>query len=111
MWPKPGKKIKQIKKKYRQTPVELLANIGLLARPTVAAHCVHLEPEDIELLVTNNTGIVYNPLSNMKLGSGIAPISSMQSRGLTVGLGTDGVASNNSLDIIEEARLVLIYRK
>ncbi len=94
-----------IKNKYQRTPVKHLEKIGVFNRPTVAAHCVYVNEEDINILKKTNTGVAYNPMSNMKLGSGIAPIKQMIKEGINVGFGTDGVASNNNLDIIEEAKI------
>ena len=87
------------------TPVRFLNNIGLLDRPTLAAHCVHVDSNEIDILAEKNIGIAYNPLSNMKLGSGIAPINKMLKKNMNVGFGTDGAASNNNLDLIEDAKI------
>lgn len=96
---------------YGVTPVELLHNLGLLARPTLAAHCVHLTAEDMEILSENNVHVAHNPGSNLKLGSGIAPLPQLLAKGITVGLGTDGAASNNNLDMMEEMRLAALLHK
>lgn len=93
-----------IKSNYNMTPTALLADVGLLERPVTAAHCVYTTEEDIQLLAARNVGVAYNPMSNMKLGSGIAPVLKMMSNDINVGFGTDGVSSNNNLDLIEEAR-------
>lgn len=95
----------EIEKEYGLSPVKYLNNIGLFSRPVVAAHCVYLDDEDIDIMASNQVGVVYNPASNMKLGSGIAPICKMIDRDIKVGIGSDGVSSNNNLDLIEEARL------
>jgi 5-methylthioadenosine/S-adenosylhomocysteine deaminase len=68
----------------------------------IADHCVHLEDTDIKLLADHKVKVVHNPESNMKLASGIAPVPQMLSQGVTVGLGTDGCASNNNLDLFSE---------
>jgi 5-methylthioadenosine/S-adenosylhomocysteine deaminase len=91
--------------KYKMTPTALLNNIDLFKRPTIAAHCIFLDDNDIDILAENNVGVSYNPKSNMKLADGIARIEEMIKKGINVGLGTDGVASNNRLDLIEEARI------
>ena len=97
---------------FGQTPVQRLAEIGMFeARPVVAAHCVHLTDEDIETLARNRVGISHNPGSNMKLASGIAPVPALLAAGAIVGLGTDGAASNNNLDMLEEARLAALLHK
>ncbi|AZO95365.1 amidohydrolase [Halocella sp. SP3-1] len=95
----------EIEKEYGLSPVKYLNNIGLFSRPVVAAHCVYLDDEDIDIMASNQVGVVYNPASNMKLGSGIAPICKIIDRDIKVGIGSDGVSSNNNLDLIEEARL------
>jgi len=93
------------------TPVRHLARIGLLQCQVTAAHCVHLTGEDIEILTEKNVGVVHCPGSNMKLASGFQPLPSLLAAGATVGLGTDGAASNNNLDLLEEARLAALIHK
>ncbi|MDB5083389.1 MAG: N-ethylammeline chlorohydrolase [Bacilli bacterium] len=96
---------------YGVTPVQHLVNCGVFAVPTLAAHCVHVSDHDIDLLKANGVRIAHNPQSNLKLGSGIAPLSKLRSAGLTIGLGTDGAASNNDLDMWEEIRLAATLHK
>lgn len=103
--------VKDCLREHGVTPPELLNNIGLLDYRVVAAHCVHLSPEDIEILARKEVGIAHNPGSNLKLGSGIAPVSKMLKSGLRVGIGTDGASSNNNLDMIEETRLAALLGK
>jgi 5-methylthioadenosine/S-adenosylhomocysteine deaminase len=103
--------IKQIRDQYHKTPVELVADEGLFNYPTIAAHCVHLTEGDIEILATKGVGVAHNPESNMKLASGIAPIPSLLKAGVKVGLGTDGAASNNNLDMLEEMRTAALLHK
>jgi len=91
-------------KEYGSSPVAYLANLGLMERPMVAAHCVYVDDSDLRIMADYDVGVSYNPNSNMKLGSGIAPVTKMLAYGIKVGIGTDGVASNNNLDLIEEAR-------
>lgn len=83
-------------------PVEYLAEIGLLSPRMVAAHAVWVEPHEMDLLAKAGVGLVHNPESNMKLASGVAPVPEMLRRGLKLGLGTDGAASNNNLDLFQE---------
>jgi len=90
---------------YSKTPVEYLASIGFFESPVIAAHCVCLNDCDLEILKSNNVSVAYNPASNMKLGSGIARIVDMLKKGINVSIGTDGVSSNNNLDLVEEARI------
>ena len=94
--------VQQSKDLHGLSPVEYLDSIGLLDDKTVAAHCVHLSPKDIEIIQHRNMAVAHNPQSNMKLGSGIPPIQQYLDRGIRVGVGTDGVASNNNLNMFEE---------
>lgn len=94
-----------------QRPVELLADIELFNRPTLVAHGVHLLPQEIEILADKNVMVSHNPGSNLKLGSGIAPIPQLLKQNITVSLGTDGAASNNNLDLFEEMRLAALIHK
>lgn len=103
--------IKEIKEKYGTTPVDLLARTGLLDRPVLAAHCVHLDREDIAILAAKKVAVAHNPESNMKLGSGIAPVPGLLAAGVLVGLGTDGAASNNDLDLFGEMRSAALVAK
>ncbi len=99
-------------REFGQTPVARLREIGLLeVSPVLAAHCVHLTEADVATLAEKHVGISHNPGSNMKLASGVAPIPELLQAGATVGLGTDGPASNNNLDILEEARLAALLHK
>jgi 5-methylthioadenosine/S-adenosylhomocysteine deaminase len=94
--------VAEIKKKYGKTPVRYLDSLGLLGPHLIADHCVHVENPDIKIMAAHGVKVVHNPESNMKLASGIAPVPEMLSQGLTVGLGTDGCASNNNLDLFSE---------
>jgi 5-methylthioadenosine/S-adenosylhomocysteine deaminase len=96
------KEVEDITRDHGATPVEYLARIGFLSLRTVAAHTVHLTENEIKLLRQYNVGSVHNPQSNMKLASGVAPVPQMLKAGVAVGLGTDGAASNNDLDMWEE---------
>jgi len=98
-------------KKYDKTPVEFLQSLGMLSKNLLSVHCVHLTENDIKLLSEKKVHVSYNPSSNMKLASGIAPVKKMIENGINVSLGTDGAASNNSLDILNEARLAALVQK
>lgn len=87
---------------YGKTPVGHLADLGVLASNLLACHCVFLTDEDIALMRYFDVKVSHNPESNMKLASGIAPVPQMLKKGICVGLGTDGCASNNNLDIFLE---------
>jgi 5-methylthioadenosine/S-adenosylhomocysteine deaminase len=78
---------------------------------TLAAHCVHVDDGEIHTLLHHNAGVAHNPSSNLKLASGAAPVSKMLEIGLNVGIGTDGAASNNDLDMFEEIRLAALLAK
>jgi 5-methylthioadenosine/S-adenosylhomocysteine deaminase len=92
--------------------VQRLKEIGLLdVRPVLAAHCVHLTDDDVAVLVEKRVGISHCPGSNMKLSSGVAPVPRLLKAGAVVGLGTDGAASNNNLDMLEEVRLAALLHK
>jgi len=103
--------LKKHKIEHDNTPVQHLEKLGLLERPVLAAHCVHLSSEDIKILAENNVGVSHNPGSNLKLGCGIAPLKDMLQAGIKVGLGTDGASSNNNLDMFEEMRLAALLPK
>ncbi|MDR2107887.1 MAG: amidohydrolase [Coriobacteriales bacterium] len=93
------------------TPVAYFDSLGFFAAPCTAAHCVFTEPGDWEILRERGVTVAANPASNMKLASGFAPVPEMLDAGLNVALGTDGVASNNSHDILKELYLLaLIYK-
>lgn len=96
---------------YGKTPPELLNDLGIFNIKTIAAHCVHLTDGDIDILAENGVGVAHNPGSNLKLGSGIAPVARMLDKGINVGIGTDGASSNNNLDMIEEMRLTALLSK
>ena len=98
-------------KAHGVTPVRHLADLGLLDAHVTAAHCVHLTDEDIELLAEKGVGVAHCPGSNMKLASGFQPLPKLLAAGAVVGLGTDGAASNNNLDLLEEARLAALLHK
>jgi 5-methylthioadenosine/S-adenosylhomocysteine deaminase len=91
-----------VMKKYGRRPVDHLENLGLLSSPLIACHCVWLTEEEMDLLARRKVRVVHNPESNMKLASGVAPVPDLLARGVAVGLGTDGCASNNNLDLFQE---------
>jgi 5-methylthioadenosine/S-adenosylhomocysteine deaminase len=96
------KEVSDIFKQYGSRPVAYLAKIGFLNNRTIAAHVVFADDGEMDLLKKFGVGIAHNPQSNMKLASGVAPIPQMLSKNLPVGLGTDGAASNNDLNMWEE---------
>lgn len=84
---------------------------GIFEAKVVAAHCVHVDGREIQTLRRYNAGVAHNPSSNLKLASGVAPVREMLNAGLAVGIGTDGAASNNDLDMFEEMRLAALIAK
>ena len=90
------------------TPAAWFEKMGVFALPTGAAHCVWVTKEDREILRRSGVTVVHNPTSNLKLGSGFAPIPEMLDEGINVALGTDGAASNNNLNLFEEMHLAAI---
>jgi 5-methylthioadenosine/S-adenosylhomocysteine deaminase len=93
------------------SPTRLLETLGVLGPRLSVAHGVHLSPEDMELLAERQVSVIYNPSSNMKLASGVAPVPELLRRGVRVGLGTDSNLSNNNLDMFEEMRLGAVLQK
>lgn len=93
------------------TPPQYLDELGLLEYPVLAAHCVWFTDEDIELFARKGAVILHNPVSNLKLASGVAPIAKMLKAGCKVTIGTDGVASNNNLNLWEEIKLMPMLQK
>lgn len=96
---------------YHKTPVEHLRDLGVFKNSTLIAHAVHVNDNDIEILLEHGVKVSHNPSSNLKLGSGVAPITKMLSKGIRPSLGTDSAASNNSLDILREMRLAALLHK
>jgi 5-methylthioadenosine/S-adenosylhomocysteine deaminase len=96
---------------YGVRPVEHLRNLGFFDIPSLVAHAVHLTEEEIDILAEYDVKVAHNPGSNLKLGSGIAPIPQMLKKGIRPGLATDGAASNNNLDMLEEIQLAALLHK
>jgi 5-methylthioadenosine/S-adenosylhomocysteine deaminase len=103
--------VKTANEKYHATPTAYLEAINFWGPRTIAAHGVHLMPADIKILADRRVGVSHNPESNMKLASGIAPVEAMRAAGIHVGLGTDGAASNNDLDMFEAMRQAAFLHK
>ena len=94
--------------RYGKTPTEWFESLGTFDSPTAAAHCVAVTERDMDILKAHGVSVVHNPTSNLKLGSGFAPIPRMLDLGLNVALGTDGAASNNNLNMMEEMHLAAV---
>jgi 5-methylthioadenosine/S-adenosylhomocysteine deaminase len=103
--------VKQMIKKYGRRPVKHLDSIGFLGPEVLAAHCVWLNEKEIKILHDRGVKPVHNPVSNMKLSSGVAPVPEMLAAGIPVALGTDGAASNNSLDMFKEMKFAALLNK
>ncbi len=103
--------IEQIRGKYGCSPIEMADRNGLFDLPCIAAHCVQVDDHDIEIMAKKGVSVVTNPASNMKLGNGFAPIQKMLDAGINVCLGTDGAASNNSLNMFHELSLLTLIHK
>lgn len=96
---------------FGMTSIEFYESIGFLDGPTIAAHVVWPTDVEIPILAERKVGVIHNPTSNMKIASGISPVAKMLQAGVRVGLGTDGAASNNDLDMWEEMRLAALLQK
>ncbi len=105
------KEIEDVSAEKGLRPFEYLDKIGFLGPDVVAAHSVWLSDEEIEIIKKNNVKISHNPCSNMKLASGIAPVSKLIENGICVSIGTDGASSNNNLDLIEELKTASLLQK
>lgn len=94
-----------------RSPVALLEATGCLSSSTLLIHCVQLDGEDIDTIARHGCSVAHCPASNAKFGHGISPVAELIARGVTVGLGSDSVASNNRMDILEEARLAVLFQR
>lgn len=103
--------VEQVKGSYGARPFEYLNEIGFLADDVIAAHAVWLSDKEIEIIKENDVKLSHNPASNMKLASGISPVSKLIDKGINVSLGTDSAASNNNLDMFEEMKLAALLQK
>lgn len=93
------------------TPVQYFEKLGVFDVPVAAAHCVWVEDEDIAILASHGATVAANPVSNMKLGSGFAPVGKMLEAGVNVALGTDGTASNNNYDMMQDLYVFALMAK
>lgn len=102
---------KIILERYGKRPLAFLKDLGYLEQPAIFAHGVELNPSEIADLANSPVSIAHNPISNLKLASGVAPATNLLAAGVTVGLATDSVASNNNLDMFEEGRTAALLQK
>jgi 5-methylthioadenosine/S-adenosylhomocysteine deaminase len=98
-------------KQHGVRPLERLRRLGLIGPLTIAVHAVHLEDPEIALLANQGVSVAHCPASNLKLASGIAPVGALLDAGVNVGVGTDGAASNNRLDVLSDMRLAALVAK
>lgn len=103
--------VKSVINRHGKTPVALLESIGLLDNPIILAHCVHVTEQEILMLAQKRVLVAHNPVSNMKLASGIAPVFEMLQAGVNVSIGTDGAQSSNDLDLWLPMRLTSLLQK
>ena len=96
---------------YGTTPIGLLESLGFFNGPTLAAHVVWPREDEIQILVSRGVGVTHDPSSNMKISSGVSPVAAMLDAGVKIGLGTDGPATNNDLDMWEEMRIAAFLQK
>ena len=103
--------VEEVRSRYGKPPIELLEERGVLEGPTILAHVVKPSEREIEILVERGTGVSLCTQSNLKLGNGIAPVGEMSRKGVLLSIGTDGAASNNNLDMLEELSTVTLVHK
>lgn len=105
------REVEQNVEEYGQRPVAHLHELGVFAVPCLVAHAVHVNDEEIALLAEHQVKVAHNPRSNLKLGSGIAPIPQMLKKGIRPGLATDSAASNNRLSLLDEIQMAALIHK
>ncbi len=105
------KEVKEFLNNYQKSPIKYLADLDFFDSHVLAAHCVHLEPGDLEIIREKKLNVAHNPMSNAKLANGIAPVLDYLKNDINVSLGTDGVSSNNSLDMLKEAKMASYLQK
>lgn len=103
--------VRMIKEQTGMSPAAWLESMGVFDRPVLAAHSIHLDENDLDIYQRHHVSVAYNPVSNLKLVSGIMPLKEMRERGLVVGIGTDGAQSNNSMDLLRDLRTGVLIQK
>ncbi len=103
--------VSECEKRYGMRPVEFLDSIGFLGSDVIAAHCVHLSDKEIEILKRDQVIVAHNPISNMKLCSGVMPFERLSKAGVEITLGTDGCSSNNNLNMADEMKMMALIHK
>jgi len=106
------REIQEIKRKYRcDGSIEYLDRLGLLSPRLIAAHCVHVSSREIDLMRMRGVGVAHCPVSNVKLGNGVAPLTDFLKAKITVGLGSDGPATNNCIDMFQEMKFACLLQR
>src|SRR4029079_1552881 len=103
--------VEQGLQRNRMRPIERLRQLGVVSPRLIAVHSVPLDERELDLFAREKVSVAHCPSSNMKLASGIAPVAAMRARGIGVGVGTDGAASNNRLDVFTEMRTAALLAK
>lgn len=103
--------IENVRNQFNCSPIELMEETGIFSVPVIAAHCVQLSDNDIDILKRNNVTVATNPKSNLKLANGIAPLVKMQEKGVNITIGTDSTASNNTLNMFSEMNYAAMLHK
>jgi len=103
--------VELVKERYGLTEVELLESIGFLKPDVLAAHCIYLSEEERQIMAKHDVKVAYNPVANMKIAQGILKIKDLMDLGVTVGIGTDGPASNNTLDMFKDMKFAALLQK
>ncbi len=103
--------VETVRKEYGKSPIAWADDLGVFDCGCLAAHCVWVDDDDIDILAAKHVRVAHNPGSNLKLASGVAPVPKVLEKGVIVGLGTDGASSNNNLDIMEEMHLAALIHK
>lgn len=106
-----GIEVENARRDFGKSPIAYVNELGLFDVPTIAAHCVHIDEDDIKILADKNVYVVHNPSSNLKLASGFAKVDKMMEMGVKVALGTDGASSNNNLNMFEEMHIASLLAK
>jgi len=105
------RRVRSLKEKYGFTDVELLESLGFLKSDVLAAHCIYLSEEEMRVMAKRDVKVSYNPVANMKIALGVPKIRDLMGLGVTVGIGTDGPASNNDLDMFDDMRVAALLQK
>ena len=103
--------VEQIRQAYGQTPVRWLDSLGILDDQTLIDHCIWVDEEEMDILARRGTAVAHCPVSNAKLGSGVAPVPALLEQGIPVGIGTDSMVSNNGQDLFQEMKFAVLMQR